>query len=435
MKMKQKLGVLLLVAILALVLTLAACGGGDGEEARALRTNTIEFDDLEIVFHPDDIGYTRVRSAFSDHDGAYAFYIPLTVTNIGTSGNSLHEWSITLYSPEGRAIDLLWSWYFEETNIFAQGNILQNVTKEGHLYVLYNGDGEYVIEFDNFMEAADWSITIEFDFEAVPEHRTTFSLGETFVVHGMEITFQDNISWGIIPPGRQFPDGGHFFYLPVMMHNISDSSQRFPFSEIFNPSGLTAERLPGNFQPQEDIILSGDIMPGVRYAAYIHIVYSGDGSYIIQFRDWSTHDDIQVIFLINLDADAVPIPQTEFTLGEPFVFEDMEITFEDDFIWGTVDSQFSDLHGHPLFAVPVTATNVGSSANSFPSAWSITVFGPDGHELDEPRISDDITRAGNVLPGATLTGYFHILFDGDGTYTLQFSNWNDTITLVFDAQQ
>ena len=435
MKMKQKLGVLFLVAILALVLTLAACGGGGGEEARALRANTIEFDDLEIVFHPDDIGYTRVRERFSDHNGAYVFYIPVTVTNTGTGGNSLQEWFMTIYSPEGRAVDELWSWYFEETNIFAQGNVLQNVTKEGHLYVLYNGDGEYVIAFDNFAESADWSITIEFDFDAVPEHQTEFSLGETFVIEGLEITFQDNISWGTIRSRHSNFDGEHYFYLPVALHNASDTTQSFPFSvETFAPNGQATERISWDVEG-EDITRSNDLLPGARDTGYLHILYSGDGTYTIHFHDWTTGDDIQVIFLVNFDADAVPVFQTEFTLGESFVFEDMEITFEDDFIWGTVDSQFSDLHGHPLFAVAVTAVNVGSSANSFPSAWSITVFGPDGHELDDPRISDDITRAGNVLPGATLSGYFHILFEGDGTYTLQFSNWSDTITLVFDAQQ
>ena len=433
MKKHQKLGIFLLAIMLALVLTFSACGGD--EEVQAVRANTIAFDDLEIVFYPDDIGYTRVRSRFSDHDGAYAFYIPVTVTNTGTGGNGLQEWYMTIYSPEGRAVDVLWQWYFEETNIFAQGNILQNVTKQGHIYVLYSGDGDYVIEFNNFAESAEWNVTIEFDFDAVPEHQTEFSLGETFVVEGLEITIQDNISWGTIRSRHSTFDGEHYFYLPVALHNSADTPRSFPFSvDMFSPSGHAIERIAWDVTA-EDITRSGDLLPGARDTGYLHILYSGDGSYIILFHDWMTGDDIQVVFLVNFDPDTVPAIQTAFSLGETFVFDGMEITFDAAFAWGVVDSPFSSLRDHPMFAIAVTAVNVSDTANHFPPAFYLTAFGPDGLELEDPRISEDITRAGSVLPGATLTGYFHVLFEGDGTYTILFSNRHDTITLTFDVQQ
>jgi len=450
--MKKRYVLTIAAIMLCLTMLLSACDalgalGGGSDDTPAQDENltlgsTFEFDGLEITLS-NRVGYTRVRDRWSDNDGEYVFYIPVTVTNISDGSNGLDPWGITVFSPAGTSIDFVPSWYsqFEDTNIFSVGNVQPNVTKEGNIYIYYGGDGEYIIEFEGFvidddsfeMINVEVKFEITFDFSGLPEIQTEFSLGETLNIGGMEITIADDISWGIIQDTWSDHEGEYYFFLPVALHNASNEAQGFPWSfDIFGPDGTTVDSIAWVVDA-DDISRSDDILPGARYSGYLHVLFVGDGVYTLQFMDPEFRDELRVLVPITFDPDTAPViyvPQTEFILGEVMVVDDLEITFSDDFDWGTVDARWSDLHGEVVFVIPVTVTNIGTSANSFP--WSVTAFGPNGLELANPRIDGDIMRSGDILPGATLEGILHVLFDGYGDYVIRISaSWREEVYLLF----
>ena len=415
------------------IFSLAVLSACDGGGTRALG-ETFEFDGLEITLS-EDIGFTRFRSRWSDHDGAYVFYIPVTVTNVGNGSNELNDWLFRIYSPEGQSLDSL-SFEFSGTSISTIGSLQPNATKEGYIYVLYTEDGEYIITFDNFDTTIEVHFELEFDFAAVPEIQTEFALGETLEVEGIAITIANNVSWGRINSRFSDLDGEYYFFLPVTIENVSDESNGFPWSfDIFGPNGNTLDSITWDVEA-DDISRAGDILPGASLTGYLHALFVGDGEYVIEFTDWEFDDHLRVSFNVAFDPNAVPVIQTEFTLGEPFEFDGLEITILDDISWGEIESRWSNFDGEDYFFLPVTVTNIGTSSNSFP--WNVTTFGPRGLELDSIARdvdADDITRSGDIRAGATLEGYIHILFDGDGEYVIEFSDWNDEASVIFEVQQ
>ena len=420
---------LLMLAIFSLII-LSACNVDITRELG----ETFEFDDMEITLS-ENIGFARMRNRWSDHDGEYYFYIPVTVTNIGNESKELHDWLYTLYSPAGTSIDSL-AWDFMGESISTVGSIQPEATKEGYFYVLHAEDGDYLIEFDSFDETIEVHFELEFDFAAVPEIQTEFTLGETLEVDGVEITIDDDISWGLIRSRFSDYDGENYFFLPVTVNNTSEDSAGFPrgFS-VFAPNGNTLDSISFDVE-EEDISRAGEVLPGASLEGYLHVLFVGDGEYVVEFEDWEFDDAIRVIFDVEFDPDAVPVVQTEFTLDEEFEFDDLEITISSDATMGTIDSRWSDLDGEEYFVLPVTVTNISDSTNSFP--WGVTIFGPNGIELD--RIlsaidADDITRSGDIRAGATLEGDLHILFNGHGEYVIEFSDFDDTIQVIFELEE
>jgi len=418
----------LLIVIFFSFTLLTACGNSTRELGE-----TFQFDGLEITLS-EEIGFSRLRNRWSDHDGEYIFLIHATVTNISNGSNELTNWLYTVYSPAGTSLDSL-SWDFRETSISEVGSIQPNATKEGYIHVLYADDGEYIIEFDNINDTIEVRFELEFNFAAVPEVQTEFALGETLEVEGVEITIDDNISWGRISSRFSDLDGEYYFFLPVTVNNVSEESVGFPWSfNIFAPNGNTLDSITFDVE-EEDISRAGDILPGASLSGYLHVLFAGDGEYTIQFEDWEFDDYLHFIFDVEFDPDAVPVLQTEFTLDETFEFDDLEITISADSFMGAIESRWSDRDGDDYIVFPVTVTNIGDATNSFP--WNVTIFGPSGIELDNITFDverDDITRSGDIRAGATLEGYLHILYDGYGEYMIEFSNWDDTIQVLFDFE-
>jgi len=420
--------ILLLTVVFSLSL-LTACGDGTTEGTKGLG-ETFEFDGLEITLS-DEIGFAIFRDRWSDRDGSYMFYIPATVTNIGNISNGLHEWSFTIFSPEDVSIDSI-SWEMAETSITLVGSVQPDATKTGNIYVLYSEDGEYVIEFNNGYTVIEVVFELEFDFDAVSVIQTEFSIGETIDFEGMEITILDDISWGRINSRHSAHDGAYYFYFPIILANNSGESNGFPTWSVttFGPNGHELEHIPWEIS-EYDVSRAGILRDGATHESYIHFLFTGNGQYTMEFSSWEFFSNLYLFFEVEFDEFAVPIVQTEFSLGEMFEFEGLEITFEDDISWGIIDSRWSDLDGEYYFLLPVTVANISDSSTSFP--WNVTTFDPNGREINDNIISlvenNDITRSGDIRTKATIESYFHILFNGSGEYVIELDSWRDNITI------
>lgn len=431
-------------------LFLSACNGigeapdngvGAGEAALG---SPFEVGDLEITLSPN-IGFARFRDAFSDSDGDYIFYIPVTVTNVGDTSNGLETWGVDIFSPNGVGLmgrggsiaqfDL--ERVYSRTSIFAVGNIQPGGHKEGNIYVFYAQDGEYTIEFYNEFAETVMSIKfmLEFNFDIVPEIITEFELGETIDVDGLEITIAEIVSWGTIRDTWSDHEGDHYFILSVSMLNASDESKRFPWGfGAFAPNGHSLPNITW-FVDGEDITMADEILPGASLTGFLHLLYVGDGEYTLQISEWTLPDDLTMRIPIVLDTDALPVSQTEFSLGERFVFDDLEIVIIDDIEWATIIWPGSNLDGREVMIFPITVTNMGDSANNI-GLGNVTIFGSAGIELENLGFSlleDSVLRAGDIRPGATLNSIIHVLYDGDGEYVIEFSAWRESsVFVIFD---
>ncbi len=107
--------------------------------------STFEFDNLEITLG-GDINWTTIDNEFADHAGADVFYIPITVTNLSDETHGLNMFAVRQFGSQGTQLDSISTWFMENDIDFA-GEMRSGATQEAYMHILYDGDGEYVLEF------------------------------------------------------------------------------------------------------------------------------------------------------------------------------------------------------------------------------------------------------------------------------------------------
>ncbi|MCL2220725.1 MAG: DUF1266 domain-containing protein [Oscillospiraceae bacterium] len=276
--------------------------------------STPEFDasfiigDLEITL-ANDIGAWRLRTRYINLDGAYAFSVPISVTNVGEGGNGIEHSRIIAFSPDGWSTDIVRAGVNDETNIFSVGPIQPNMTKTGYIYVVYSGDGEYILEFtDNFGERVELRFDFELNHGLVQEIRTEFGLGETIDFNGLEITFVDDITWG-----RNIRFSSNiieiYFHLPVILNNPTNRIAQFPWEfEIFSPEGDPIRNIGEVLMTERfDLALIRGVTPGESTSGYLHVRFVGDGEYRIVLRDADFPlGELWVVIPVHLTDDIIP---------------------------------------------------------------------------------------------------------------------------------
>ncbi len=115
-------------------------------------------------------------------------------------------------------------------------------------------------------------------------------------------------------------------------------------------------------------------------------------------------------------------------------FDGLELTFGQ-YSFTTVDSKFSQYYGKSVVKIPVTIKNISEAPNSLWS-WDYQLFGSSGAESEDVSyyFSDDVYGEGDLLPGKSYTKYFHIIYDGDGVYTILFDVlWGEDIKVEIEV--
>lgn len=132
-------------------------------------------------------------------------------------------------------------------------------------------------------------------------------------------------------------------------------------------------------------------------------------------------------------SDSAP---SELTLGDTFNFDDFEITLGTELDFTKIKNKYSDHHKESVIAVPVKATNKGEETGSV-NMFFVKYFGPDGTEIDNVMyyFDDDILNKGSIRPNATLEGYFHLLYAGDGDYYISFDNYSKRVEVKIPVQK
>ena len=286
---------LLAITMMVGVILLSACG----QQTEFELGETFEFDGLEITIE-DNIHFGRINDNWSDNHGDYYFSLPVTITNISDNTRGLNMFSYGFFAPDGTTISDISILFMDDNDVAWAGDIQPGATLNSYMHILHVEDGEHIIEFEYFnSDNLQVIFDVEFDFDTVPEIQTQFSLGETFEFDGLAITIEDNFSWGEIDDSWSDLDGETYFYLPVTFTNIGEESNSLNLWDftVFGSNEAALESIDWEVEG-DDITNEPDVRPGVTVEGYLHILFDGDGEYLIEFDTWD-EDDVHVIFNVS----------------------------------------------------------------------------------------------------------------------------------------
>lgn len=125
--------------------------------------------------------------------------------------------------------------------------------------------------------------------------------------------------------------------------------------------------------------------------------------------------------------------KNKYTLGDTIIFDDLELTFDKEYTFTSVENRFSDYNGKPVIKIGVNVKNL-SSEKHYLNMFYYDFFGSQGTELDgvSSYFEEAVDDAGELKSGASYKKYFYILYDGNGTYSIDFDNYSQEISVEFE---
>ncbi len=119
--------------------------------------NAFKFDGFEITVG-STIEFVTVNNEFSDYNNSTAIKVPVTVKNVSTETGSLNMFYYKFFGSQGVQVEELDS-YFDDSVDYA-GELRPNASYTKYFYFLYDGNGDYYINFDNYSEEIELKLTI-----------------------------------------------------------------------------------------------------------------------------------------------------------------------------------------------------------------------------------------------------------------------------------
>lgn len=109
------------------------------------------------------------------------------------------------------------------------------------------------------------------------------------------------------------------------------------------------------------------------------------------------------------------------------------LTFGSNLEYATLENQFSERNGQTVILIPVTITNNNADTDNF-NTFNMDTFSPNGNELDDVSAYFDQAYSFEKLrSGATLDTYFTALYDGNGTYVIEFDDYTTKSEYKFNV--
>ncbi len=167
-KMKQKILSILLIGIISLGLIGCTNGNNNNNNSTTPSDNnsnstkkyglgeTFEFDGLEITL---DTTYTfvKVENKYSEYNEKPVIKLGANIKNISSEKNSINMFFYKLFGSQGTELKSITA-YFDNTVDYS-GELKPGASYKAYFYILYDGDGEYSIDFDNYEQ----ELTVEFN--------------------------------------------------------------------------------------------------------------------------------------------------------------------------------------------------------------------------------------------------------------------------------
>lgn len=118
--------------------------------------DTFEFDGFEITFDKN-YSFVTLNNQFSEHDGKDVVRLGATIKNNSGTTDSINMFFISYFGSNGTELDDV-NYYFDE-NINEAGDLRDGSSYHKYFYFLYDGNGKYGIDFNNYVSKR----TVEFD--------------------------------------------------------------------------------------------------------------------------------------------------------------------------------------------------------------------------------------------------------------------------------
>ena len=93
-----------------------------------------------------------------------------------------------------------------------------------------------------------------------------------------------------------------------------------------------------------------------------------------------------------------------------------------DISFTTVSNKYATYYGKDIVRIPLTIKNLSKEAQHL-STYGVTVFGSKGTEVEtaDAYFDDSLSwKAGDLDTGASYTKAFYAVYDGNGTYKVDF---------------
>ncbi len=183
--MKKKILSILLVGIIAIGLT--GCGNdnstnnessnnsstnnnsnnssnGSSSNSNTVKNNkyglgdTFVFDGLELTLDTE-YSFVTVKNRYSEQNGKPVIKLGVNVKNVSSEKNHLNMFYYDLFGSQGTELDGVSS-YFDNA-IDDAGDLKPEASYKAYFYILYDGDGKYSIDFDNYSQelSVEFSVT------------------------------------------------------------------------------------------------------------------------------------------------------------------------------------------------------------------------------------------------------------------------------------
>ena len=167
----------ILISLLSLMVILSGCGSDEKatqENTESVQetdeiedTNkadeslsygeTFEFDGFELTIS-DQIEWAVVENQYSELNGQDVALIPVHIKNNSGETGNINMFYINLYGSKGTQLDGV-EVYFDNV-LGYNGNLRDGAEADTYLAVLYDGDGDYYVEFSSFTEKVEIKLPI-----------------------------------------------------------------------------------------------------------------------------------------------------------------------------------------------------------------------------------------------------------------------------------
>ena len=117
---------------------------------------TFEFDGFEVTFDKD-FSYVTLDNQFSEYHGSTVIKLGATIKNNSGETGNINMFYMKTFGSQGTELSNV-DYYFDES-ITEAGDLRDGASYHKYFYILYDGNGKYGIDFDNYVTKK----TVEFD--------------------------------------------------------------------------------------------------------------------------------------------------------------------------------------------------------------------------------------------------------------------------------
>ena len=119
--------------------------------------DTFEFDGFEITFM-DNYDFSHIDNEYSDNNGDEIVIIPVKIKNVSDATKDFNTIYIDIFGLDGVEIDHVG--FYVDDSLQNSGDLRSGAEAVFNMPILYSGNGDYYLQFDNGYEKLEVKLPI-----------------------------------------------------------------------------------------------------------------------------------------------------------------------------------------------------------------------------------------------------------------------------------